>query len=53
MHGVGTMRFGNGNTYTGQWQKGSPWGSGTMNFANGDMHRGLFVRFVSCRCGVW
>lgn len=41
-HGVGTIRFTNGNTYLGEMRKGKMSGSGTLYTKNNGVFRGLF-----------
>ena len=41
-HGVGTIRFTNGNTYLGEMKRGKMSGSGTLYTKNNGVFRGLF-----------
>lgn len=36
-HGSGTMKYKNGDVYTGQWENGEQNGTGTLTHANGDV----------------
>ena len=41
-HGVGILKFSNGDSYQGQFVKDQFHGKGTYNYANGDVFTGLW-----------
>jgi len=43
MHGHGTLRYGNGDLYIGEWCNGLRSGQGTLNKANGDCYEGYWL----------
>jgi len=42
MHGSGTFRYRNGDTYSGEFHNNKRHGQGRMFFSNGDLYRGLW-----------
>ncbi|KAJ1396717.1 hypothetical protein B484DRAFT_407247 [Ochromonadaceae sp. CCMP2298] len=40
MHGLGTKRWANGDSYTGQWEDAEMHGQGLYTYINGDSYDG-------------
>mmetsp|Transcript_32327 Transcript_32327/g.59780 ORF Transcript_32327/g.59780 Transcript_32327/m.59780 type:complete len:264 (+) Transcript_32327:189-980(+) len=43
-HGIGTLKWADGDEYEGEWKAGKPHGRGTMKYANGDVYKGQFEK---------
>lgn len=52
-HGKGTDYFANGDSYTGQYKYGKPWGIGVYTWKNGSAYKGQFKNGLKHGKGKW
>jgi len=52
-HGFGTDKFANGDTYSGEYRYGKPYGRGRYIWRNGSQYEGDFVDGMKQGKGVW
>lgn len=52
-HGEGIEKFGNGDTYKGNYEKGKPEGYGEYYWSGGSFFKGQFKSGLRCGQGVW
>jgi len=52
-HGFGTDKFANGDTYTGEYRYGKPYGIGKYIWRNGSSYEGQFQEGMKHGKGIW